>query len=100
MKNFKTKLFAAAIAAPLAMSGMSVFAEGDDEASITVTKDLTAPKGAEKLDATFTMTGTLTKINEQEATDAEKQILRVSLGHSTLQKIRLQKKQIWLQIQR
>ncbi|WP_297568766.1 hypothetical protein [uncultured Faecalibaculum sp.] len=72
MKNFKTKLFAAAIAAPLAMSGMSVFAEGDDEASITVTKDLTAPKGAEKLDATFTMTGTLTKINEQEATDAEK----------------------------
>ncbi len=71
MKNFKTKLFAAAMAAPLAMSGMSVFAEGEGEASITVTKELTAPKGAEKLNATFTMTGTLTKINEQDATKAE-----------------------------
>lgn len=34
MKNFKTKLFAAAMAAPLAMSGMSVFAtEGETTAT-------------------------------------------------------------------
>ena len=36
MKNFKTKLFAAAMAAPLAMSGMSVFAEGEVATSTEV----------------------------------------------------------------
>lgn len=45
MKNFKTKLFAAAMAAPLAMSGMSVFAT-EATKNVTIQKTYNVPVGA------------------------------------------------------
>ncbi|WP_276813736.1 DUF7601 domain-containing protein [Faecalibaculum rodentium] len=45
MKNFKTKLFAAAMAAPLAMSGMSVFAT-EATINVTIQKTYNVPEGA------------------------------------------------------
>lgn len=64
MKNFKTKLFAAAMAAPLAMSGMSVFAAGDateDQKSSTaptIENEFTMPDGTTVPNVTFTYTVT------------------------------------------
>lgn len=62
MKNFKTKLFAAAMAAPLAMSGMSVFAtEGPaattEQQSTTapiIKNEFTMPEGTTVPEVTFT----------------------------------------------
>lgn len=64
MKNFKTKLFAAAMAAPLAMSGMSVFAtEGETTATTAVIKkELTVPNGVTTPKATFKFHVTAKKV--------------------------------------
>lgn len=70
MKNFKTKLFAAAMAAPLAMSGMSVFAtEGEETPTepvageLKITKKFNTPTGATVLDKEFSFTAKLNSVN-------------------------------------
>lgn len=69
MKNFKTKLFAAAIAAPLAMSGMSVFAEGEEtptapaDGELKITKKFETPTGATVLNKEFSFTAQLNSVN-------------------------------------
>lgn len=81
MKNFKTKLFAAAMAAPLAMSGMSVFAtEGETTATTATTavikKELTVPNGVTTPKATFKFNVTAKKVNSDEATPTNMPTIR------------------------
>ena len=80
MKNFKTKLFAAAMAAPLAMSGMSVFAtEGETTVTTATTavikKELTVPNGVTTPKATFKFNVTAKKVNSDEATSTNMPII-------------------------
>lgn len=82
MKNLKTKLFALAMAAPMAVSaaGTAVFADEGDPTPVTgkelkIQKVLVAPKSAANPGLDYSFKGELVSVNDVAATDAEQTAL-------------------------